>query len=390
MQKHTSEKGDLLNQLSLSESFREAWVEVNLGNIRHNIQQALTISECKAFFAVVKANGYGHGDVAISSIALSAGAKKLCVATLDEALRLRKYFSNAEILILGAVAHEYIPIAADNNIELTVIDVQFARALRKFKGKPLKVHLKVDTGMNRLGLVGESEILETDRILNKNKCLVKEGIFSHYHSADSVDESHTLSQLSKFKALVAQLDVNSYRYVHISNSAGMVIVNKDESIGCGRLGILMYGINPGPRSNALNDFKPALSLKAKVVHIKQLEPGETVGYSRGFVASKRTMIGILPIGYADGLWRYNEGKSVSINNVRYKIVGRISMDQCMIEIDSRVCVGDVATLYGEEIDISKRAEELNTIPYELLCGISSRVPRRYINAPLGALEKTII
>lgn len=102
------------------------------------------------------------------------------------------------------------------------------------------------------------------------------------------------------------------------------------------------------------------------------------------------MIGILPIGYADGLWRYNEGKSVSINNVRYKIVGRISMDQCMIEIDSRVCVGDVATLYGEEIDISKRAEELNTIPYELLCGISSRVPRRYINAPLGALEKAII
>lgn len=387
MQMSTLELDDLLNKLSLSESFREAWVEVDLGNINNNIHQALTISKCKGFFAVVKANGYGHGDVAISSIALSAGAKKLCVATLDEALRLRTFFPNADILILGAVAHEYIPIAAANDIELTVIDVHFARALQNFKGRFLKIHLKVDTGMNRLGVVEESDVLEANRIITDNKWLIKEGIFSHYHSADSSDESHTLLQLNKFRELVAQLDLNSYSYVHISNSAGMVLVNRDESIDCGRLGILMYGINPAPRSYALKDFKPAFSLKAKVVHVKHLEPEESVGYSRGFVASKRTMIAILPIGYADGFWRFNEGKSVSINNVRYPLVGRISMDQCMVEIDSRVSVGDVATLYGEEIDISKRAEDLDTISYELLCGISSRVPRRYVNTPSELLEK---
>lgn len=387
MRKSTSELDDLLNKLSPSESFRETWVEVDLNNIYHNISQALTISKCKGFFAVVKANGYGHGDVAVSSIALAVGAKKLCVATLDEALRLRKFFPKAEILILGAVAHEYIPIAAANNIELTVIDVQFARALKNFKGKVLKVHLKVDTGMNRLGMAEESEILEADRIISDSEWLIKEGICSHYHSADSSDESHTLLQLNKFRCIASQLDVNSYRYRHISNSAGMVIVNQDDGPSYGRLGILMYGINPAPRFNKLNSFKPAFSLKAKVVHIKYLEPGESVGYSRGFMVSKRTMIAILPIGYADGFWRYHEGKSVSINNVHYVIVGRISMDQCMVEIDSRVSVGDVATLYGEEIDISKRAEELDTIPYELICGISSRVPRRYINAPCRLLVK---
>lgn len=378
---------NLLNKISFAESFRDVWVEVDLGNIYNNIHQALMISKCKFFFAVVKANAYGHGDVAVSSTALLAGAKKLCVATLDEALRLRKFFPNAEILILGAIGRDCIPVAAANNIELTVIDVQFARALQDFKGTFLKVHLKVDTGMNRLGLVKESEILEADRIMNDNEWLIKEGIFSHYHSADSSDHSHTLSQLSKFKRLVSQLNLKSYSYVHISNSAGMVIVNKNEGIDYGRLGILMYGINPASRSNNLKNFKPAFSLKAKVVHVKHLEQGESVGYSRGFVASKRTMIAILPIGYADGFWRYNEGKSVLINNVCYTIVGRICMDQCMVEIDSRVSVGDVATLYGEEIDISKRAEELATISYELICGVSGRVPRRYINTPSGLLEK---
>lgn len=361
------------------ESYREAWVEIDLEKIFQNIKRALRVSGVGGFFAVVKANAYGHGDIPVSSVALAAGAKKLCVATLDEALKLREAFPDAAIIILGAVSVEFVSIAADNNLEVTVFDVNFARALESFKGRTLKVHLKIDTGMNRLGLSTKADILEADRIIGSNNWLVKEGIFTHFHSADNEDKSLTVAQMQRFSAILELLDRKTFAFVHASNSAGMVLVNKGNKVEYGRLGILMYGINPSSNITECPGFSPAFSLKAKVVHIKRVKKGQSVGYSKGYILKKSAKIAILPIGYADGFWRYNEGRPVVIKNRSFTIVGRISMDQCMVEVDDSVKVGDVATLLGNEIKLSERAKELNTIPYELVCAISSRVPRRYFN-----------
>ncbi|XMB85982.1 alanine racemase [Mycoplasmatota bacterium WC44] len=340
--------------------YRDTWVEVDLDRIYHNVKVIKEYTGYDMLYAVVKANGYGHGDIEVAEVALEAGATHLAVAFLDEAIRLREHF-DVPILVLGYTSKEYFDIASELNISLTITEAIYY-------DKPLNVHLKIDTGMNRLGLSTVEEIQNLLEIINKSPNLNLEGVFTHLATAGSNDEYY-FKQLSRFKEVMPK-----NTFIHVNNSAGMLAYK--EKYNAGRLGIAMYGLAPYEGELPV-ELRQAFSLNSTITRVHKITKGEAVGYGASFVASKDSYIGTVPIGYADGFLRYHKGREVSINGKRYKIVGNICMDQLMVLVDETVKQHDIVELINDDITVDELASDLNTINYEIVCSISDRVPRIY-------------
>lgn len=365
------------------EFYRDTWAEIQLDYITENLQSLRNyLPNTTEIMAVVKANAYGHGAVEVAKEAIKAGCHFLAVAILDEALQLRKNEIQTPILVLGACRPEYAPIAAENNISLTVFQKEWVEQATSFLGnKTLKIHIKCDTGMGRIGVRDDTELKDLLNFVQTNKKMKVEGIFTHFANADSNNMEYFHNQLIKFKHFL-QIIEDKPKWIHASNSAA-TLRSKDSLFSLVRFGISMYGLSPSPEiTNELPfPLREAFSLHSKLIHIKKVEKGESIGYGCTYIAQEDEWIGTIPIGYADGWLRKLQGQEVIINGRRAPIVGRICMDQCMVKLPEPFPIGTTVTLIGEQmnerISMDEIACKLETINYEIPCMISNRVPRVY-------------
>lgn len=364
--------------------YRDTWAEIQLDYLKENVLSVRDhLPKDVEIFAVVKANGYGHGDVQVAKTALEAGAHGLAVAFLDEALVLRKNGIDAPVLVLGATRPEDATIAAKNKISLTVFQKEWLeKAMLTLSNEMLSVHVKCDTGMGRIGLRNRSELKEIVNVIENNHNLIFEGIFTHFATADELNTDYYETQLQRFMEMVNALDKKP-RYIHCANSAATLRFPQS-GFNAVRLGIAMYGLSPSDEMENLVPFplKEVFSLHTKIVHVKRVSPGESISYGATYQTKKEEWIATLPIGYADGWIRKLQGQVVLVEGKEAPIVGRICMDQCMIRLPYYMPVGTKVTLIGEQeglfISINDIAHKLETINYEIPCTISKRVPRVYI------------
>jgi alanine racemase len=364
--------------------YRDTWAEVDLDRIKVNVKAIRDhLPEAVEFIAVVKANAYGHGDSQTAEAALAAGASMLAVAFMDEALALRKKGISAPILVLGASRAEDINIAAEEGIILTVFQEEWlARAGDVLsKDASISLHIKIDTGMGRIGIRSADELKSIEKLIKEDSRLELHGIYTHFATADELDDTYFKQQLSKFKEMLGSMDKQP-PVVHSSNSAA-ALMHADAQFNAVRVGIAMYGLTPSLEiePELPVQLKEAFSLHSRLVHVKKLGKGEKVSYGATYEATEDIWVGTLPIGYADGWIRRLQGQEVLVDGKRSPIIGRICMDQCMVKLPYEVQLGEIATLIGEQgeeaISINEIANKLETINYEVPCIISSRVPRLY-------------
>jgi len=365
--------------------YRPTWAEVRLDNIGHNFAQVKKIVSAKVKVMVtVKADAYGHGLVPVAKRLCGCGADYFGVASIDEGIKLRNAGIKLPVLVLGAILKDDIPPLFRYNLTATVCAYDLASAINR-KAAALRkragVHIKVDTGMGRIGVM-HREAAEIVRDIRRLGSIDIEGIFTHFAFAD-LDEEFTLHQIELFDRLVEGLHKEGINIplVHAANSAG-IINYKAGHFNMVRPGIVIYGLYP---SNKIKiSLKPVLSLKTKVVHVKKVPKGFGISYGHIYSTKKNTTVVTLPIGYGDGYPRNLSNLApVLIKGRRFKVSGRICMDQIMVDVGSAsVKVGDEAVLIGSQsgkrIATEELAELAGTIPYEIVCGLGSRIPRIYI------------
>ncbi|WP_096186804.1 alanine racemase [Evansella halocellulosilytica] len=367
--------------------YRDTWAEVNLNAIATNVTNIKAIlPENVEMMAVVKANGYGHGAVDVAKTALASGATFLGVAILDEAIALRDAGITAPLLVLGYVRPEYVKIAAEKDIILTVFQpdwIEEASAYIENKDMKVKYHLKLDSGMGRIGIRSADEGKALIRTIKKYPAFIVHGLFTHYATADEIDQTYFNMQHDRFEKMVQLLEEElgeSVRYKHSANSAATLRF-AERCFNLVRVGISMYGLSP---SEEIKDILPvslveAFSLHSRITQVKKMSEGERISYGATYGTKDQEWIATIPVGYADGWIRAHGTGSILVNGKRRPIVGRICMDQLMISLDEEVEIGTKVTLIGKQgkdhITISEAAKRLNTITYEIPCTISSRVPR---------------
>lgn len=370
-------------------TYRTTWAEVDLGAVKYNfLQTKKLIGKDTSMLVVVKGNAYGHGMVEVSRTLQESGADFLGVATLDEALILRKRRINKPILILGSVLQHELKPAIENNITLTLCHAELAKAIDKLASKLNKiarVHIKVDTGMGRIGVWHEEAFDFVKYVVNLKNIFI-EGIYTHFSVAGR-DKFFTAYQIDSFTALLEQLRRSGIEilYRHAANSIATVNLKKSH-LNIVRPGIIIYGMYPKKSFSRKLHLKPALSLMTRIVFLKKTPAGRSISYGRTYIIQKPTIIATLPIGYADGYGRILSNKAkVLVRGERAPVVGKVTMDQTMIDVGhiEGVSLGDEVVLIGKQGDNEIRCEELarlaGTIPYEIVCSITDRVPRRYKN-----------
>lgn len=364
---------------------RNAWAEIDLRAVKHNVREAKKLSPNTKLCAVVKADAYGHGAVPVATAALEAGAEFLAVAIFSEALELRtSKIIKVPILILGAPQFEYIEDIIKYDISQTVFSLEQATLLsiEAVKlGKKAKIHLAIETGMNRIG-IDYHQAGEIAKAIYDLPNIVVQGCFSHFATADSVDKGYAYQQFAKFEQALAdikQAGIN-LEYRHMANSAAISEM-PEMKLDMVRQGITLYGIWPSAEVERCASFQPVMSLKAKIVWLKEIEADESIGYGRTFRTKRKTTVATLPLGYADGIRRSLSNKGyVMIRGQKAPIVGRVCMDQLMVDVTDipNVALQDEAIIFGDaELPIEVVADWCETIPYEILCNISKRVPRIY-------------
>ena len=354
----------------MQEYYRDTWAEIDLDAITHNVKQIKDLHPTKEIFAVVKANGYGHGDAEVSKVAIEAGVSCLAVSGLDEALRLRQSGIEVPILVLGMTRLKDVALAAENNISLTAHDEVWINHLVSLPlEKKIKVHLKIDSGMHRLGLMTEEQVQKNFNMLKTAPMVEVEGVFTHMATADS-DKEYLGHQIETFKRLIANLDLSDVKYVHLENTATLLQKEFDFDHGI-RLGLGLYGINPDKEFIPIEfELKPALKLLSNLVQVKKIKKGDKVGYGATYEAQEDEWIGVVPIGYADGWTRSHQGRHVIVNGYECEIIGRVCMDQMMIRLPKQFPMGTEVTLIGDGMPVERVAKEVGTISYEILCLIS--------------------
>ena len=320
---------------------------IDLGALRRNVATLLRALDGAELWAVVKANGYGHGARDVAAAALEAGATALCVATVPEALELRRELADARILVLGPHANREVAEAREARLELVVADGEIP------PGVP--VHLKLDTGMGRYGLAGLPE-----------PSVEVVGLMTHLATADS-DPSFAARQLERFRA-----PTEPYAHLtrHAANSAAALRL-PDARFDAARCGVALYGLSPFGADPAADGLEPALRWESHLAQVKRLEPGESTGYGRRFVAQAPTWIGLVPVGYGDGFRRDMTGTEVLVDGERRRVVGTVSMDSFAVELDRRLPAGTPVVLLGHGVLAESHARVAGTITYELVCGIES-------------------
>lgn len=369
---------------------RPVWAEINLDNLAHNMREVRRVTNKNAkVTAVIKADGYGHGAVAIGKTLLENGADRFAVATLSEAIQLKTYFPNIETMILGFTPSNLANEVAEYNIIQTIYTLEQAQEFSKAAlslNKKIVVHIKLDSGMNRLGMVFSDETVETILQMSKLEGLVIEGIFTHFAAADELDKEYTKKQVEKYKYIVNSLEEKGLTIPikHVSNSAAIIDL-PEFNFDMVRAGIMLYGLYPSKEVNHnAVDLKEVMTLKAKISQVKNVTAGNGISYGLNYKCDKDSMVATLPLGYADGYTRMLSGKAkVLVDGVKVPVVGNICMDQCLINVTGLdVKMGDEVVLFGGNnpngISINSVADLLNTINYEIVCMIDKRVPRLYI------------
>lgn len=367
------------------------WAEVSLSNLEHNYRalRAMLPQGCR-FLGVVKANAYGHGAVPVARRLEELGAEYLAVACLDEALELRQAGIKAPVLILGGTPVERAGALLEHDITQTVYDLDTARtlsALAEQAGKRLKIHVKADTGMSRLGwLCDEAHLTETVDIICQVCALPgleAEGIFTHFANADG-DEDYTMLQFTRFLDLLDALKERNVTFAIRHCAASAAVLNYPcTHLDMVRPGIALYGHYPDPSCEGLDGpgLRPVMTLKTRVASVKTVPAGTPVSYGCTHVLERETRLAALTIGYADGLPRLCSDRwHVEINGRRAPIVGRVCMDMCMADVTGLdVKPGDEAEVFGEHVPVEDLAALAGTIQYELLCAVSPRVRREYLD-----------
>lgn len=369
---------------------RPVWAEINLDNAAYNMKMIRSNTLSKDIIAVVKADAYGHGALDLAPVYLENGATRLAVAVLSEAVELRRGGIDCPIMILGFTPPSLVDTILRYDLEQTVYSYELAQELSKMahkKNKLIKVHIALDTGMGRIGFLPNEKSIEDVYKISKLPNIVIEGLFSHFSSADEENKDYTVEQLQKFNMFYDRLfEVGvKINIRHIANSAAIIDLPEThfEAI---RPGIILYGYYPSNEvCKEKVDLKPVMTLKTNIVHIKNVEEGQYISYGRKYKTDSNQVIATLPVGYADGYTRllFNKGK-VIVNGKFAPIIGRICMDQCMIDVTEidNAKVGDEVILMGSYENLKFTADDIaeliGTINYEVTCMISKRVPRVYI------------
>lgn len=369
------------------------WAEIDLGALAGNMSEIRRITSASAkVMAVVKANGYGHGAVEVSRTVLAGGADWLGVARVDEGLSLRESGIEAPVLILGYSPPEQSCDVVRNCLSQAVFTRDMALALAEAasaEGTRARIHLKIDTGMGRIGWVAGPGAVRDILELARNKNLEIEGIFTHFAASDSADKGYTQEQFFKFTGLIEELRRNGLEipFRHAANSAALMKM-PETHLDLVRAGIIVYGLYPSEEvDHSLIKLRPVMALKAKVAFVKEVPAGFKVSYGCTYTTDKSTVIATLPLGYADGYSRLLSSKgSALVQGRRAPVVGRVCMDQIMVDVGHipGVKVGDEAVLLGRQGDQEITADEvaamLGTINYEIVCVVNHRVPRIYLRA----------
>lgn len=372
---------------------KRCWAEINLDDLDQNLQhiRSLLPQETK-IMAVVKANAYGHGDGMIALELQKQGISWFCVSNVDEAISLRKSGIEGHILILGTTPVELVELLIQYNLTQTVYSLEYAKQLSaalKSENARLDCHLKIDTGMGRIGFLHHDHYDALEELLEVCKLpgLKATGIFTHYAVADELSEvsvDYTEKQLAAFKDIVLKLRAHGVELetVHTKNSAGIERLH-DERFGYARAGIILYGLNP---SGEVVDpaIRPVMKLKSVVSMVKKVLPDTSISYGRKFVSDHEMVIATVPVGYADGFSRSLSGKAeFLVRGKRARVIGTVCMDQLMLDVSHipGVTMGDEVTIFGrdgeEEISAADLAGMAGTISYEIICAVGHRVPRVY-------------
>jgi len=364
--------------------YRPTWAEVNLGNLAYNFRSLKKLSSPKVKVMVtVKADAYGHGLIPVAKKLISCGVDYFGVASIDEGIRLREAGITRPVLVMGHVLAKDIAPLFEYNLTQAVCTGDLASALNKKArslDKLMKVHIKVDTGMGRLGVL-HHEALELVEKIRRMKGIRIEGIFTHLALAD-MSEDFTHYQIDAFNSLIMRLHKEGIRipFIHAANSMG-VIGYKHSHFNMIRPGLAIYGLYP--KENLEIRLKPVLSLKTKVIYTKKVPQSYGISYGHDYITKRPTRIVILPIGYGDGYPRNLSNQApLLIKGKLFRISGRVCMDQIMVDVgDADIRLGDEAVLIGSQGKHRITAEELAalcaTIPYEIVCGLGSRIPRVY-------------
>jgi alanine racemase len=366
---------------------QNTYATINLQNLISNCNYVKQTVGDKKILAIVKADAYGHGAVACANALEANGVDYFAVASLDEARELRDAGIRSQILILGYLPEKRLAESIPYDVTYAVYSREFAMELNrvaKEAGTVRNIHIKLNTGMNRLGFRPTEHLIDTLAEIASLKSLSMEGIFSHYATADEADLTYTAAQNQIFCDVVTSLKKRNINppLIHIGNSAGILTYPCDITTAV-RPGIILYGINPSEYVEETKQppLKPVMNFYSKIANIAELREGETVSYGRKFHANAPRKIAVVCAGYADGYFRGLSGKAeVLVRGQRAPIIGNICMDMFMIDISDlkNVEIDDEVTLFGEDLPVTELADILGTIPYELTCSVSKRVRRIYI------------
>ena len=376
-------------------TLKRTWAEISLDNLEHNYHalRAHIPQGCK-FLGVIKADAYGHGAVPVSGTLSELGCEYLAVSNLEEAVQLRRGGIRTPVLILGYTPPEYADTMVFMDLTQEIHSMDYARALEeRLRGTNyiLNVHLKLDTGMGRIGFLaygGHSELAQL-RAFSQLTHLRAEGVFTHFSAADSRladDEAYTETQYARFQAALAELEGYGIHPAlrHCANSA-VTILHPEYSLDMVRGGIALYGCAPDRDCAGLLDLRPVMTLRTTIAQIRDVAAGTPISYGRTFTAPHDLRMAVLPVGYADGLSRSLSGRArFRLHGADVPVIGRICMDMCMVDITNvpQAKVGDELTLFGYDEDgqcvpVERLAEASGTISYEILCTLSKRIARLY-------------
>jgi alanine racemase len=368
---------------------RITWVEIDLAAIRHNLSVIRARIFPAKIIAVVKANAYGHGIIQIAQEAIHAGADYLGVGFLEEGIVLRRKNITTPVLVLGGVLFRQVKTFLANDLDITVSSLGLAYVVnneaRRY-GTKARVHLKFDTGLNRIGISYRKAAQVFER-LQPLKNIEIVGIYSHFSTADEESPEFTKLQTNRFSDILElALSYNIHpTYKHIACS-GAILNYPETTFNMIRVGLAMYGLYPSNQAKRTLDLKPVMTFKSRIVFIKDVDEGEPISYGRTYYTQQKTKIATVPVGYGDGYNRKLSNKGFGlIHGRRYPVVGTVCMDQIMMEIgaNSSIRVGDEVVLYGkqgnQQVTVEEVAGWVGTIPYEITCLITRRVPRVFIN-----------
>lgn len=382
--------------------YRNTYVETNVNNIEENLRKIIeNYPEYKYYFGVVKSNGYGH-SYKVSKYIIDCGINYLAVSSLEEAIQIRKILKDIPILCLEPISIEFIYECIKYNVTITVHSYEYFKLLLEQDiNKKLKIHMKIDSGMSRLGLTDKIDIKKIYDILEKHDYLELEGIYSHF-ATSGVNDGEWDKQMTNFLELTANINLKKIPIVHMGKSVTLLAHEKIPFCNGVRLGAIMYGYNQLPKlgtgikgklrelrrnyfskkyniSPTTTDIpftvKPAFSLYSEVIQVKKIKTGTKVGYGATYTAKEDTYVAVIPVGYSDGYRRGNRHSYVIINTKKYPIIGDICMGMITVEVDSTVKTYDRVTLIGEGISVKEVATHLNTTSMEVICMVDNSIPR---------------